>query len=195
MLDAEKRRNDLCGLARLIEERNRIDRDIAALIGRPAERSHVGEFIAATVFHIRLELSASAKGMDGRFTAESPGGLAGLEGKSVNIKFYGRQDWVLDLCTEGTPPDYYLVLVGPRFRGLRNKADARPLAIDAVHLFDTESLHADRRAAGVKMGLSTSVPKPLWLASALWPTCANPALTPGDSVDTPLRLFAASHTE
>ena len=39
-------------LAELLRERNRVSTEIAALIGRPALNSHVGEYIASQVFDI-----------------------------------------------------------------------------------------------------------------------------------------------
>ena len=41
-------------LAELLRERNRVSTKIAALIGRPALNSHVGEYIASQVFDIEL---------------------------------------------------------------------------------------------------------------------------------------------
>ena len=45
-------------LASLLARRNAIDEKIAALIGRPAIRSHVGEWIAQEIFRVTLEESA-----------------------------------------------------------------------------------------------------------------------------------------
>ena len=42
-------------LASLLESRNDIDEEIAHLIGRPAIRGHVGEWIAQEIFGVRLE--------------------------------------------------------------------------------------------------------------------------------------------
>ena len=54
-------------LASLLARRNAIDEQIAALIGRPAIRGHVGEWIAHEIFGVTLEESAVQKGFDGRF--------------------------------------------------------------------------------------------------------------------------------
>src|SRR4051812_12722331 len=101
--DAKRTReimNSLEELARLIKARTVIDNQIAALLGRPAERGHTGEYIAAAIFSITLEKSAANKGSDGIFTA----GL--LAGRSVNIKWYGKHESVLDINPNGWP-DYY----------------------------------------------------------------------------------------
>jgi hypothetical protein len=47
-------------LAELLRERNRVSTEIAALIGRPALNSHVGEYIASQVFDIELYDKARA---------------------------------------------------------------------------------------------------------------------------------------
>ena len=82
---------DLQDLAEAIRRRNEADAAIARIIGRPAEKGHIGEFIAAGVFGIDLEASAAHKGSDGRFV-DGP-----LRGRSVNIKFYGKQEGMLDI--------------------------------------------------------------------------------------------------
>ncbi|WP_442853014.1 hypothetical protein [Bacillus sp. UNC41MFS5] len=51
---------------------------------------HTGEYIASKIFEIELVESTSNKGIDGFFS-----GL--LSGKSVNIKFYTKQECLLDI--------------------------------------------------------------------------------------------------
>jgi hypothetical protein len=77
-------------LSDLFHARNAIDEQIADVIGRPALAGHVGEWIASQVFDIELEQSASAKAIDGRFRAGP------LAGRTVNIKFYGKREGLLD---------------------------------------------------------------------------------------------------
>ncbi|MFC1919373.1 hypothetical protein ACFLWX_01105 [Chloroflexota bacterium] len=48
-------------LADAIKNKNLVDAEIARLIERPAERGHVGEYIAAAIFNIDLEQSTSKK--------------------------------------------------------------------------------------------------------------------------------------
>lgn len=57
-------------VAELIRTRNAIATKITAITGRPASLGHLGEFIAAAVFEIALESSASNRGHDGRFCQE-----------------------------------------------------------------------------------------------------------------------------
>jgi len=93
-------------LAKLIAEKYALDADIAALVGKPTLIGHVGEFIAAQVFDVRLNKSASQKSIDGYFNAGP------LASKSVNVKWYAKRENLLDLDPE-SPPDYYLVMTEP----------------------------------------------------------------------------------
>src|SRR3954468_6051695 len=99
-------RPDLEHVAALIRERNGIDAEIGGITGRPVVAGHLGEWIAAQVFDIELERSAVAKGIDGHFRAGP------LAGRSVNVKWYGKREGLLDL-TEDFDADFYLVLTGP----------------------------------------------------------------------------------
>ena len=49
---------ELQTLAGLIRRRNEVAREITAVIQRPAQIGHIGEFIASRVFDIELEASA-----------------------------------------------------------------------------------------------------------------------------------------
>ena len=90
----------------LLRERNAIDAELAELMQRPMTSGHLGEWIAAQVFDIRLEASAVAAGIDGRFRSGP------LAGRTVNIKWYFKRESLLD-TTECMALDYYLVLTGP----------------------------------------------------------------------------------
>lgn len=78
-------------LVNLLRRRNDIDHEVAQLIGRPALLGHIGEFIAAELFDIELHPHANARGSDGTFRSGP------LAGRTVNVKFYGRRDGLLDL--------------------------------------------------------------------------------------------------
>ena len=91
-----------------MRERNEIDKDISEIIGRPAERGHIGEFDSRCDLRYRElhESAALIKVSDGVF-------LSGrLAGRTVNIKSYGKREGILDMKRED-PPDFYLVLTGP----------------------------------------------------------------------------------
>jgi hypothetical protein len=114
--------DDLERLAGLIQIKNEADAAIADLIGRPAAPGNIGEFVAASVFAIRLMPSAAHPGYDGVFS-EGP-----LAGKTVNVKTCSRHESVLDISPH--PSDCYLVLTGPA-----GQARVLPWVIDSVFLF------------------------------------------------------------
>jgi len=62
---------------------------ITGVIERPMTAGHAGEWIAAQVFDIELEMWASQSAIDKRFR----GGP--LVGRSVNIKWYLERDGLL----------------------------------------------------------------------------------------------------
>lgn len=151
-------------LAELLRERTAIDARIAELIGRPALPGHIGEFIAATVFEITLNASASMAATDGTFTTGA------VAGRTVNVKLYGKNEGLLDLPRDGAPAaDYTLVLAGPRSAAASSKGATRPIAISAVYLFPNDELLASLRLRGVKIGVATSVARSLWDAAEIYP--------------------------
>jgi hypothetical protein len=163
--------NSLEQLAELIRQKNAIDVKIAAVIGRPALMGHVGEYIAKCVFDLELNNSASSKATDGDFRSGP------LAGKSVNVKWVGKQEGLLDLGS-GDHPDYYLVLAGPSAPPTGSRGGTRPWAIAAVYLFDTEHLIPQLTIRGVRAEASTMKHSALWEvavrvgASALHSACA-----------------------
>lgn len=156
-------------LADLIKARNAIDDQIAAIIDRPASIGHIGEFIASQVFGIVLEESAVCKGHDGCF-ADGP-----LAGKTVNVKFYGKREFLLDVNPDGIP-DYYLVLTGPKATSMTSRGGVRPLVIESVYLFASRQLLDALHERGVKLGAATSVLQGLWEAAEVYPTPRSTAL-------------------
>ena len=138
-------------LADLIRRKNEIENEIAQIIGRPALVGHVGEYIASVVFGIRLEHSAAQKGIDGKF-AHGP-----LTGKSVNVKWYGKMDGLLDINPKYLA-DFYLVMAGPKSGPVSSREATRPWVISSVYLFESEDLLRTLNARGVRIGTATSVP-------------------------------------
>jgi hypothetical protein len=155
--------DDLTRLAELIKTRNRVTANIAAVVGRPALVGHVGEHIASRVFRIALEESASRKAVDGHFT-DNP-----LTGRSVNIKWYAKQEGLLDITPDALP-DYYLVLAGPKSAAISSRGIARPWLIASVHLFDAHELVNGLRRRGLKIGVAASVRQQLWREAEIYPT-------------------------
>jgi hypothetical protein len=174
---------DLQELAVLLTRRNDIDARIARLIERPMTSGHLGEYIAARIFDIELESSAVAPAIDGRFRSGP------LVGKTVNVKWYLKQEGVLDVSLSEAL-DYYLVLTGPRSASGSSKRGTRPWRIDAVYLFGAKHLLTDLTSRGVKVGIATSIRNAQWEAAEIYPTSANPSLTVSAAQSTQLALFS-----
>ena len=162
-------RIDLKRLADLLHQYNAIGDKIADVIGRPTERGHVGEYIAAQVFDITLERSARKRAYDGRFMAGA------LMGHTVNVKWYGKQEGVLDLHARGAP-DYYLALTGPEGSAASSRGATRPWVIQSVYLFAALRLLGDLRARGIKIRTGSSVRQALWKAAEIYPEPRNTTL-------------------
>jgi hypothetical protein len=169
-------------LANLLRKRNEIDAQITRLIGRPATQGHIGEFIAATVFDIELMSLANNKAIDGHFRTGP------LAGKSVDFKFYGKQEGILDI-KEHFLPDYFLVLTGPRSPAGSSRAMARLCVINHVYLFDACRVAREIARAGLKFGVAASVRAALWEEAEVYPTHRTSALELTDSQRSLLQLF------
>ncbi len=154
--------NDLEELVSLLSEMNSIGNKISGITQRPATIGHTGEFIAGKIFDIELEESASAKGIDGHFKSGP------LAGKSVNIKWYSKLEYMLDI-TPMSLPDYYLVMTGPKALEGTSKGGTRPWLINHVFLFNAAELVIELNARGVKIGVASSVRKHEWQAAEIYP--------------------------
>ena len=173
---------DLEVLAEAIKQKNVVDAEIAQIIGRPAERGHVGEYIAARVFGITLEKSASKKGIDGWFTTGS------LARKTVNIKWYGKMEGILDVTLEKLP-DYYLVMAGPNAPAKSSRGEIRPWVISYVYLFNARDLIRELKMQGLKIGVAASVRNHLWEEAEVYPEQRNSQLLPSEDQKRLLALF------
>lgn len=175
----------LDAVAKLIAERNAVDAQIGAIIGRPVVAGHLGEWIAAQVFDIELERSATAKAIDGHFSAGP------LAGRTVNVKLYGKREGLLDIVDDPTV-EYYLVLTGPRGVGDGSRQSTRPISIDAVYLFEASPLLDVLRTRGVTIGIATSVTRRLWDAAEVFPTQTNLAMPLSAEQRAALSLFSGT---
>lgn len=149
-------------VAELLRERDAIDAQLAAITDRPVVAGHLGEWIASQIFGIDLHADARQRGSDGIFAAE-PFPV----GRSVNIKWYGKHEGLLDMTRGGQ--DYYLVLTGPRSAAMSSKGGTRPLRIDSVFLFEADALHAAQDERGGKVGVAASVRREAWDAAEIFP--------------------------
>lgn len=174
-------------LASLVRERNRVSEEIAAIIGRPALNWHIGEYLASRIFGIRLEFSATAKGIDGYFMEGS------LRGKSVNVKLYGKKENILDISPDKVA-DYYLVLTGAEGDLSSSRGKTRPLVISQVYLFNMAKLMPKLRERGVRVGIATSVRKGDWEGAMVFPEHRKSELVLSEEQFRLLRLFDNSST-
>ena len=162
-------KSDVDHLAAIIKQRNRVAKEIAIHIGRPALIGHVGEYIASLIFDIQLAESASQKSIDGYFQTGS------LAGKSVDVKWYGKREGLLDMKDDPIL-DYYLVLTGPKTTATSSRFKLRPWIISSVYLFDAKTLVSELKAAGRKIGVATSVKQVYWNRAEIYPRQQNSAL-------------------
>jgi hypothetical protein len=169
-------------LARLVQQKNQLEADIAKIVGRPALIGHVGEFIAARIFGIALHQSATNAGSDGHFASGD------LKGRTVNVKWYGKHEGLLDISLKATP-DFYLVLTGPKGAAASSRGGTRPWLIRHVFLFESSALHRSLATRGVKVGTATSVTLAEWSASEIYPTNNAKRLAPQAGQLEALRLF------
>ena len=160
---------ELRRLASLLKQRNEVDREIAAVLGRPAHPGHVGEFVAAEIFDISLNASAAQKGTDGLF-ASGP-----LAGSSVNVKKYSTDQGLLDIRLDALP-DFFLVLTGPRTPPASSRGSTQPWTIESVYLFEATPLVGELKERGVKIGTGTSVVRQHWDEAEIYPSPRNSAL-------------------
>ncbi len=170
-------------LANLLSKRNVIDFEISQIIGRPAEKGHVGEYIASQIFDIELSDSATNKGSDGCFQTGN------LSNKQVNVKFYGKREGILDVNITSSPPDYYLVFTGPYSPASSSKGTSRPWVIESVFLFDHKKLFEILKNKGLQIGVATSVSKEHWQKAELYPNNTNDSILLSDEQKASLSIF------
>jgi hypothetical protein len=177
--------DDLEKLAFFIQERNSVDKKISQVIQRPATQGHIGEFIASRIFGISLMPSATNKAIDGYFKSGP------LSDRSVDVKFYGKQEGMLDV-KQDVQPDYFLVLTGPRSPAISSKGHTRLCVIDYVYLFDGKRLAEETRQRGVKLGVATIVIKQQWEDAEIYPEQRNRTLIVTESQRKILEMFGSS---
>jgi len=173
---------ELKKLAELIKQKNIIESKISSITNRPALIGHTGEYIASTIFNIKLEDSAVSKNIDGRFQDEP------LKNKTVNIKWYGKMESLIDISTSGLP-DYYLVLAGPKSPAISSRGSTRPWIISYVYLFRANELIENCKLRGVKVGIATSVPLKFWEDHQIYPVQNNKEYILSDYQMSCLKLF------
>ena len=160
--------SNLSQLANLLRDRSVIDAKMAKLIQRPAERGHLGEYIASIIFDIELNRLANQNVIDGHFMS----GV--LKGRSVNVKWYGLQERIIDLHPDSCP-DYFLVFTGPKSASVSSVGGKRPLVIDKVFLFAGPALINGLKKRGRAPGKASYVLNNLWDEAEIYPK-SSPAM-------------------
>lgn len=175
---------ELKQLAEAVKRKNAADTEISRIILRPTERGHAGEYIAVSIFGICPEQSASHKGTDGKFTDGN------LRGKTVNIKWYGKRQGILDM---NLVADYYLVMTGPKSMAVSSRRTISPWVIEGVFLFNGAKLRGQLKARGIaRIGTATSVAQELWKEAEIYPEQRNNELEITKEQRGLLALFAES---
>ena len=178
-------------LAGLLKHWNAIGSQIAAVIGRPAQSGHLAEYIASQIFEIRLEDSASSKGIDGHFTKGK------LKGRTVNVKYKGKNDGLLTVDPSGVA-DVYLVLAGPKSPNRSSRGKSRPWVIESVFIFELKKLisRLDERATQkgrgkARLGTATSISWSDWNEFEIYPRQNSRLINVTDLQRKALRLFSS----
>jgi hypothetical protein len=131
-----------------------------------------------------LAESSVQKGHDGVFE-DGP-----LQGRTVNIKFYGKREELLDVDLSGEA-HWYLVLTGPKETAVSSKGTSRPWVLAQAFLFAAAPLHDALKQGGVKLGIATSVRTALWEAAEIYPHQRNRALIVSEEQRQLLALFGS----
>ena len=175
--------DDLVRLSNLLKDLNDLTAQIGSIINRPAQVGHLGEFIAAKIFDITLQESASAKSIDGYFNTGA------LAQRSVNIKWFLKNDGLMNLARR-SPPDFYLVMTGEIVAPATSRGKIRPYVIKYVYLFDGQEIGEKLQSRGVKIGIASSVRKDDWRASEIYPRQINEQLLLTQQQLAMLKLFS-----
>lgn len=144
--------DNLTQLAELLKKRDVLEREIPALIARPAAVGHIGEYIVSSVFRIALEESASHKSLDGRFSDEP------RKERTVHSTWYALWEGLLDIAPDALP-DYSLVRTGPKSPVMASRRQVRPWRIERVFLFAAQRLErVEARSRNNRHGDEHSAP-------------------------------------
>jgi hypothetical protein len=171
-------------LAGLLKKRNAVASEITAIIRRPEQIGHLGEFIASEIFGIELAESAVHKGSDGVFRAGP------LAGEAVNIKWYAKKENLLDI-REDVPPNYFLVMTGPQSKVMSSRGEARLWSVESVFLFDAQDILSTLRQRKVKIGIASYLGADIWNQAQVYPEQNNKRLVLTAEQRRQLQLFSA----
>ena len=176
-------------LAGLLKQWNVIGSQISAVIGRPAQPGHLAEYVASQIFAIKLQDSASSKGIDGHFTKGK------LKGRSVNVKYKGKNDGLLTVDPDGVA-DVYVVLAGPKSATSASRGKSRPWVVESVFAFELKELISrldgrarDKGRSRARLGTATSISWRDWNEFEIYPKQTSRLMTVTERQRDALRLF------
>ncbi|PDM40527.1 MULTISPECIES: hypothetical protein [unclassified Geobacillus] len=107
----------------------------------------------------------------------------------MNIKFYTKNERLLDINPNGLP-DYYLLLTGDLRSAASSRGWTRPWCISYVYLFEASALLEQLKARNVKIGIATSVAGRYWEDAEIFPSSKNPIYTLTNEQKEWLELFS-----
>ena len=93
---------------------------------------------------------------------------------------------------EGTLPQFFLVLTGPKAAAGRTAGKPQPWCIEEVYLFNAASLVNDLKTRGVKLGVAASIRSVLWNAARIYPEHPKSPWNLTELQKESLRLFRLS---
>ena len=162
---------------------------------RPAQSGHLAEYVASRIFAIKLEHSASSKGIDGYFTQGE------LNGRSVNVKYNGKNDGLLTVDPDGVA-DVYVVLAGPKSPASASRGKSRPWVVESVFAFELKELISrlelrvrDKGRSQARLGTATSISWRDWNEFEIYPKQTSRLMTVSDSQRDALRLFGTVNAD
>ena len=156
-------------------------REIESITGLPFDHGNVAEFLGNQIFNIELA-PPKQKGFDGWFKSGMFNGQP-LKGKTVNVKWYMREDkYHLDMTKAKPQPDYYLVFKGP-------KKELLGWYINYVFIFHTETLSDLLDSRDNNVGTSSSVKQGDWGEAQIYPALPNSPMKLNQDQKSKLRIF------
>jgi len=112
-----------------------------------------------------------------------------LVSKKLLIKLNSSRESLLDINLD-SPPDYYLVLSGPKYSEMSSKNTIRPLVISSVFLFNSETFLQQSKQRGIKISKQTGVIESQWNDAEIYPTQRNKDLILSNEQKNLLSLFS-----
>ncbi|MCK4261276.1 MAG: transposase [Halanaerobiales bacterium] len=128
----------------------------------------------------KLAKSANNKGSNGVFRGNA------LAGQTVKIKWYPKQNYILDITPKALP-EYYLVFTGDINTKSSSRGVSKPWVIELVYFLNTIELMD--KLQNKNIGTATSVKREIWKQAEIYPNQKNKKLLITEDQKKLLRLF------